>query len=98
MAQLNSASDLPAGRQVSAKVKMYYVYVLNSVNFDRNYTGFTKDLDRRVREHNLGKNKSTKAYVPWKLIHVEEFEERLEARKREKYLKSGSGREYLKKL
>ncbi len=58
----------------------------------------TKDLDRRIREHNKGQNKSTKAYIPWKLIHKEEFDSRIEARRREKFLKSGNGREFLKAI
>jgi putative endonuclease len=77
---------------------MYFVYALYSISFDRLYIGFTNDLSRRLNEHNSKKNKSTKAYVPWKLIQREEFETRLEARKREKYLKSGIGREYLRRI
>ena len=75
---------------------MFLVYVLYSINFDRTYTGMTKDLDRRIKEHNKGRNKSTKPYAPWKLVYQEVFDSRIEARKREKYLKSGNGREYLK--
>ncbi len=75
---------------------MYFVYVLYSLKFERTYTGMTKNLKKRIKEHNTKQNKSTKAYVPWKLILMEEFETRLEARGREKYLKSGNGREYLK--
>ena len=75
---------------------MYYVYVLYSLKFDRTYTGMTSDIERRVKEHNNRQNKSTKAYVPWFLICQEEFESRVEAREREKYFKSGNGREYLK--
>ena len=55
----------------------------------------TKNLDRRLKEHNEGKNRSTKGFAPFEVVHVEKFEERTEARKREKYLKSGTGREYL---
>lgn len=75
---------------------MYFVYVLRSVSFDRTYTGMTSDLKKRIRQHNNSENKSTKAYVPWELIYSEEFESRIEARKREKYLKSGVGREYIR--
>jgi len=74
---------------------MFYVYVLRSLEKGRRYVGMTKHLDRRLKEHNEGKNRSTKGFKPFELVHVEEFEERTEARKREKYLKSGSGREYL---
>ena len=58
----------------------------------------TNDFERRFKEHNNKQNKSTKAYIPWNLILKEEFETRLLARIREKYLKSGNGREYLKAI
>ena len=58
----------------------------------------TTDLARRLNEHNSGKTKSIKAYIPWKIIYTEEYDSEIEARKREKYLKSGSGREYLKQI
>lgn len=56
----------------------------------------SKDLDRRLKEHNSGKTKSNKAFIPWDIIYTEEFDSVEEALKREKYLKSGSGREFLK--
>jgi putative endonuclease len=62
---------------------------------ERRYVGMTKHLDLRLKEHNEGKNRSTKGFAPFELVHVEEFEERTEARKREKHLKSGIGREFL---
>ena len=74
---------------------MFYVYVLRSVEKGRRYVGMTNHLDRRLKEHNEGKNRSTKGFAPFELVYIEEFEERTEARKREKYLKSGIGREYL---
>ncbi len=63
----------------------------------RLYKGQTKDIDNRIKEHNSGKTKSTKAYKPWKLVYFETFETREEAVLREKYFKTGSGREYIKK-
>lgn len=62
------------------------------------YVGMTEDLDRRIAEHNSGKNKTTKPYKPFKLIYSEEFQTRMEARIKEKNLKSGSGKEFLKKM
>jgi putative endonuclease len=56
----------------------------------------TKDLAKRLKEHNSGKTKSNKAFIPWEIIYTEEFNSQEEALKREKYLKSGSGREFLK--
>ncbi len=58
----------------------------------------SKNPYRRLIEHNRGLTKSTKSRRPFKLIYIEEFEKRLEARKREKYLKSGIGRETIKEL
>ena len=77
---------------------MFYVYVLYSKNFTRHYTGMAIDVLKRLKQHNLMQNKSTKAYVPWKLIYTEEFKTRKEARIREKYLKSGVGREFISSL
>ncbi|MGE0089231.1 MAG: GIY-YIG nuclease family protein [Bacteroidales bacterium] len=77
---------------------MFFVYVLKSSIDNRLYKGFTVDLQNRLKEHNSGKNKSTAAYSPWKIIYFEEVQTREEARKREKYFKSGIGREYLKNI
>jgi len=77
---------------------MYFVYVLKSSIDNRLYKGLTSNIKRRVKEHNSGKTKSTKAYKPWKLVYQEEFKTLEEAREREIYLKSGVGREYLKRL
>jgi putative endonuclease len=76
---------------------MYFINVLKSLNFDYQYVGFTKDLEKRLRDHNLGKTKSNKAYKPFEIIYFEEVETRIIARKREKYLKSAAGSVYLKK-
>ena len=75
---------------------MFYVYILKSEVDSRFYKGLTSNLERRIKEHNFGKNKSTKAYLPWRLVYFEEFDNRIDARKREKYFKSGQGRNYIK--
>jgi putative endonuclease len=77
---------------------MYEVYAIKSEMDGRIYVGFTDNLIRRLREHNSGKTVSTKGYIPWTLIYREVAESRLEARKREKHLKSGIGKEFLKSL
>ena len=56
----------------------------------------TEDLDRRLAEHNSGKSTYTSKYIPWQVVHSENFENREEARKREKYLKSSTGRRWMK--
>ena len=77
---------------------MYWVYAIKSGKDGRIYVGFTQDLEIRFKEHNTGKTKSTKGYRPWNLIYSEEVAERQQARSREKYLKSGVGKAFLKKL
>lgn len=77
---------------------MYFVYALKSVNFNFIYVGLTNDIERRINQHNTKQNTSTKFYAPFILIHTEKFDTRIEARNREKYLKSGVGKEFLKSL
>jgi putative endonuclease len=77
---------------------LYFVYVLEN-NFDRGwYIGFTTDLKQRIDDHNSGKGgKTTKTKQNWKLIYFEGYQNKKDALGREKFLKSGSGRKYLKK-
>ncbi len=77
---------------------MYYVYVIKSAKTGEYYKGITDNLKRRVSEHNSDKNTSTKGKGPWTLVYSEECENRVEARKKEKYFKSGFGRELIKNL
>jgi putative endonuclease len=76
----------------------YYVYVLESEKDQRWYKGHTVDLDKRIKEYNSGKTKSTKGFIPWRLVYFEVVETREEAIQRERYFKTGSGREFLKKI
>lgn len=76
----------------------YYVYALKSIKRNYIYVGLTNNTARRIKQHNSGKGKSTKFYSPFKTILIEKFNSRAEARKREKYLKSGAGKEFLKRL
>ena len=76
---------------------MYFVYALKSIKKNYIYVGMTKDLDKRLKEHQDGKGKATRPYRPFKMIYSEAFPYRFEARKREKFLKTGVGKEFLKK-
>ena len=76
---------------------MYYVYVLQSVNEERIYIGATNDLRKRYMMHNKGKTRSTKNHLPIILIYYEAFLHKEDAFERERYLKTGWGRNYLKK-
>ena len=74
---------------------MWYVYVLKSLKDNNYYVGMSENVNRRIKEHNTGKVRSTKSRIPFKLIYVEKCVDRASARKREKYLKSATGRRYL---
>lgn len=77
---------------------MFYIYVIKSHEGFR-YTGMTEDLEKRLVEHNEKKLSFwTKRGTNWKLMYKEEFETKSEALRREKWLKSGVGREYLRNI
>ena len=74
-----------------------YVYVLYSPGHRRFYIGISDQPDVRFKQHNAGKVKSTRPFRPWTMLLLEEHASRSEALKRERYLKSGWGRRWLKK-
>jgi len=74
----------------------WYVYVLVSKKSGKWYIGSTMNMKKRIMSHNAGKNRSTKSDIPWGIIYCEISLNRDDARAREKYLKSGQGRRYLK--
>jgi len=76
--------------------KMYTVYAISSVSRNYIYVGLTSDLRERLRRHNSGFEKTTRPYAPFDLIYQEVCENRVQARIREKYWKSGSGKEKLR--
>jgi putative endonuclease len=76
----------------------YYTYALRSINRNYIYVGLTNNIERRIEEHNKGYNKTTRAYAPFQLIYKKRYPTRIEARKQEKYLKTGFGKEYLKRI
>ncbi len=75
---------------------MWYVYVLRSKKNGKWYIGSTLNLRKRILSHNVGRNKATKNGAPWGVIYCEIGLNREDARAREKYLKSGMGRRYVK--
>ena len=79
-------------------MKKFFVYLLLSEKDNRTYLGSTDNLDRRIFEHNNGQNKSTRHRRPLKLIYTEEKENILEARQREKFLKTKKGRNKLRDI
>ncbi len=77
-------------------MQTYFVYVISSQFRKYIYVGLTADLERRLAEHFDGKERTTKPYRPYKILFTETFGTRVEARMREKYLKSGKGKEWIK--
>ena len=77
---------------------MYYTYVLQSQQKNILYKGSTSNLELRIIQHNDGLVAFTKKYRPWVLVYHETFSTRSEAMAREKFFKSGKGREWLKQI
>ena len=78
---------------------MFTVYVLYSNKYDKIYVGYTSNLEQRFLSHNeLSKKGWTVRFRPWKVIYTEEYNTKVEAMKREKQLKTASGRNYIRSL
>ena len=94
---------LPSPRRGSAgggktNVLMFFVYILYSDNFDRFYIGHTKEIAQRLKDHNRGKVRSTKAYLPWRVVYTERYVTKSDAFRREMEIKSYKSGEAFKKL
>jgi putative endonuclease len=74
---------------------MFYVYILENESNER-YIGYTSDLRKRLEEHNTGQNQSTKHHT-WRCIYYEACLNQLDAKRREKYLKTTQGGRMLKR-
>ncbi len=79
-------------------MKNYFVYAIRSQVDKRIYIGLSENPEMRLAGHNRGETKSTRGFRPWVLIYKKLVGERSLARKEEKKLKSGYGKEFLKNL
>lgn len=77
--------------QASGKAMNYFVYILKSLKDNNHYIGVSCDVEKRLKQHNSGKTKSTKSRRPFNLIYKEKYDSFKDAREREKFLKSYSG-------
>ncbi len=77
---------------------MYYTYILYSRIIDKYYVGSTNDLERRLADHNRGKDKFSRQGKPWQLMYFEKYETRAEAFSRERAIKKKKSRVYIEKL
>ena len=77
----------------------FVVYILYSKDYNKTYVGFTSNLIERFKSHNfLGTKGYTIKFRPWKVIHVEFLATKSEALTREKVLKTGKGRDFIKEI
>lgn len=74
-----------------------YVYILQSLKDGKFYIGSTNNLRKRIRKHNLAKSFATKPRMPFKLIYYEAYPCPKDAHARERFFKTGWGRQYLRK-
>ena len=84
-------------RETTLRNSMFYVYLIKSLNNGDIYIGSCEDLFVRLKRHNGGYVRSTKAYCPWNLLEYEKYKTRSEAARRERFLKTGQQREFIKK-
>ncbi len=73
----------------------FYVYVLESLKDGDRYIGYTKYLNRRIKEHQKGYNFATKFRLPFKLVYFEGCLNEIDAKRREHYLKTTQGRRFI---
>ena len=76
---------------------MYYVYFLKSLKNGDLYVGSTENIENRLKKHNSGLVRSTKAYRPWELLGFEEYSTRSEAFRKEMFYKTHQQKDLLKK-
>jgi putative endonuclease len=76
---------------------MWYIYILRSLKDNQLYIGMTNDLRERFRLHNLGKVPATQFRRPFEIIYFEGHHNKYDAAAREQFLKTGWGKNWIKK-
>jgi putative endonuclease len=77
---------------------MYYVYILKSRFDGKLYVGYTTDLRNRLRKHQSGEVISTRPRRPFELIFYEAYKSKEDAKRRERYFKTGKGKSSLRMM
>ena len=98
MVRIQSESQKKPFKQAFFYFMQAFVYILFSQALNKYYVGSTPDPDRRIAEHNRGKEKFTKTGVPWVLVYKEVFSDLKQARQREKYIKKMKSKKYIETL
>ena len=94
---LNFAHDHAAQPRKASPNMYYVVYILENQNNKSWYIGFTANLKQRLQEHKYKKSPYTSKKENWRLMYAELYLDKFDALVREKFLKSGSGRRFIKK-
>lgn len=81
-----------------ARTTYFYFYILRSKSNKKLYLGFASNLKKRLKEHNLRENLSTKPNAPYELIYFSGFKSRKDAIECEKYFKTTSGWKRIKNM
>ena len=76
----------------------YFVYILFSEKLSKYYVGHTNDIERRFYEHNIGHEKFTRTGTPWKLVYLQTFASKSEARQEEIRIKNRKSKKYIENL
>ncbi|HKI78523.1 MAG TPA: GIY-YIG nuclease family protein [Ignavibacteriaceae bacterium] len=74
---------------------MYFTYIIESIKSGKWYYGHSDDVERRLKEHNSGQNKSTRNKGPWELIFLRYFDTKIEANRFELKLKKLKNKKYI---
>ncbi|MCL6096645.1 MAG: GIY-YIG nuclease family protein [Patescibacteria group bacterium] len=74
------------------------MYILKNEETERYYIGSTNDLERRLKQHKLGLTRATRVLKTYKLVYIEEFDNIIDARLRERKLKSYKSKKYIEWL
>lgn len=82
----------------TSRIKMYYVYILQSLKDKKFYIGYSENLKRRFAEHQNGEVQSTKPRRPFELIFYEAYKNMADAKRREKYFKTNKGKSSLRMM
>jgi putative endonuclease len=77
---------------------MYNVYILLNRTKTRTYTGVAADVDERLKRHNDGHVPASRPHRPYEIIYVETYPTLKEARQKERFYKSTTGRRRIRKI
>ncbi len=93
-----SDSDSEDAGSIPARVTTVFLYALRNAVNEEIYVGISQDVVKRLKEHNAGKNRYTKAFTPWTVFYTEPHPDYASARTREKYFKNASGKNHLRDI